>query len=141
MQTTRILQKDRAIMSRRLPGSLLLILLALGLFFTRSAWAGSDGAHTANVMVHVSPLKLLMENAVTVKVGEFTCDFVDSFEPSSVCWDLPAGEYEVSATSEGYIVSPSTYHINLESGTNNPFYFRFFEINHQLYMPNVQVGR
>jgi hypothetical protein len=128
-------------MSRRLPGSLLLILLllGLGLFYTHSVSAGSNGEHSANVMVRVSPLTLLEQNKVTVKVGEFTCSYENGIEASSVCWDLPAGAYEVSATSDGYIVSPPVHTINIQPNSNNPVYFKLYQNNHQLYMPNVQV--
>ena len=126
-------------MSRRLPGLLLLALLLCGFLYARSAWAESDGMHSANVMVRVSPLTLLTSNDVAVKVGEYSCTYVDGIEPSLACWDLPPGEYKVSATSDGYIVSPPVYNININSDSNNALYFRFYENNHQLYMPNVQV--
>lgn len=126
-------------MSRRLPGNLLLILLLVGLFYTRSAWADSNGIHTANVMVRVSPLELLTNNKVTVKVGEYTCNYLNGVEPSLACWNLPPGEYEVSAISDGYIVAPPSYEINVTSDSNNALYFRLYQNNHQLYMPNLQM--
>jgi hypothetical protein len=126
-------------MSRRLPGSLLLILLLLGLLYTRSAWAESDGAHSANVSVRVSPLTLLLQNNVTIKVGEFTCQLANGSDPSSVCSNLPPGEYEVSAHSEGYFVAPSSYRVDLSSDANNALFFNFYQDNHQIYMPNLRV--
>jgi hypothetical protein len=134
-------EKDFAMMSRRLPGSLLLILLLLGLgfFYANAASAGSNGAHSANVMVRVSPLALLVQNEVTVKVGEYTCNYVNGIEAASVCWDLPPGDYEVSATSDGYIVLPPVHNIKIQPDSNIPVYFRLYQNNHQLYVPNVQV--
>jgi hypothetical protein len=58
---------------------------------------------------------------------------------------LPAGEYEVSVTSDGYIVMPPTYSLNISGDSQNPggaegseFYFRLYQINNHLYMPTVQ---
>jgi hypothetical protein len=130
-------------MSRRLPGSLLLILIFLGLLYTRPAWAGSDSAHSANVSVRLSPLALLLQNNVTIKVGEFTCQLANGSDPSSVCPNLPPGEYKVSAHAEGYFVAPSSYRIDLSSepnsGSHNDLFFNLYQNNHQLYMPSLQV--
>ena len=77
-------------MSRRLPGSLTLILLLLGFLYTRSAWAESNGDNSGEVLVRVSPLTLLMQNEVTIKVGEFTCQlwqyFTNSFIGTCFSW-------------------------------------------------------
>jgi hypothetical protein len=131
-------------MSGRLPGTLVLILLFAGLFIARTAWAGSQGGES-NVLVRVSPLALLLANDVTIKVGDFTCQVVQGADPSSVCFNLPAGEYEVSATSDGYIVMPPTYSLHIAGNSQNSggvegseFYFRLYQINNRLYMPTVQ---
>lgn len=126
-------------MPRRLPGTLLLALLLFGLLLTRPAWAKTDYDGTTDVMVLVSPLTLLMQNQVTVKVGEYTCVFLNGIEPASVCKDVPPGDYEVSATSEGYIVSPRSYNVHIGPGRHNAFYFKLYQNNHQLYMPSVQA--
>jgi hypothetical protein len=139
-------------MSRRLPGLLVLILLLIGFCYARTAWAESDGVDSATVLVRVSPLTLLTTNEVTIKVGEFSCQLVFSGELSSLCTDLPPGDYTVSAYSEGYIVSPPSYTVNIpgdpEDSGDDPdaasleteFYFRFYENNHQIYMPNLQLA-
>lgn len=121
---------------RRFAGSLLLLLLLSGLFYTRSAWAATDAGELVSVRVRVSPLALLQQNKVTVKVGEYTCIYQDGAEPASVCTDLPAGEYEVRVTSAGYIVSPSSYQADLISPTN-AFYFRLYDKPRELYMPSI----
>ncbi|MCC6454540.1 MAG: hypothetical protein IT328_06330 [Caldilineaceae bacterium] len=126
-------------MSRRLPGSLLLVLLLMGLLYTRVAWAESSAPQTGTVQVSVSPLLLLLNDEVTIQVGPYTCRFVKDSTPASVCSNLPPGEYEVSAQAEGYIVSPSAYHIEVPSKMNSDLYFRFYANNHQLYMPSLQV--
>jgi hypothetical protein len=127
------------VMVRRLSGSLLLILLLLGLLYAQPAWAEGHDENSANVMVRVSPLALLVQNKVIIKVGEYTCDYANGIEPASVCWKLPPGDYEVSATSDGYIVSPPHYHLDLSSNSNNTLYFRLYQNNYQLYMPSMQV--
>ncbi len=127
-------------MSRRLPGSLLLVLLLMGLLYTQVAWAKDSTPQTGNVQVSVSPLALLLNNDVTIKVGPYTCHFVNGIDPSSICSNLPAGEYEVSAQAEGYIVSPPAYRVDVPSGMNGSLSFKFYANNHQLYMPSMQVG-
>jgi hypothetical protein len=147
-------------MLRRLPNSLLLILLLFALLYTSPAWAESNGEESGNVSVRVSPLTLLVQNEVTIKVGEFTCLLVNGIDPSSVCSDLPPGEYEVSASAEGYIVSPSSYQLTIpdnaqdsedadeesddSSGAgdeDSDYYFWLYQIHNRLYVPNVQVER
>ena len=140
-------------MSRRLPGLLVLMLLLIGFFYARTAWAESDGLHSATVLVRVSPLTLLTTNEVTIKVGDFSCQLVFSGELSSLCADLPPGDYTVNAYSEGYIVLPPSYTVNIpgdpEDSGDEPdavsqeteFYFRFYEINHEMYMPTLQLAK
>jgi hypothetical protein len=146
-------QKRIIPMSRRLPGLLVLMFLLIGFFYARSAWAESDGVHSANVLVRVSPLTLLTTNAVTIKVGEFSCQLVFSGELSSLCADLPPGDYKVSAYSEGYIVLPLSYTVNIPGdpedsedsvdavGQETEFYFKFYKNNHQIYMPNLLLAK
>jgi hypothetical protein len=129
----------RIIMSRRLPGSLLLVLLLMGLLYTRVAWAESSAPQTGTVQVNVSPLLLLLNDEVTIKVGPYTCHFVKDITPASVCSNLPPGAYEVSAQAEGYIVSPPAYHIDVPFNTKGNLHFKFYANNHQLYMPSLQV--
>jgi len=105
-------------MSRRLPGTLLLILLALGFISARPAWAEGNGEQIGNVLVRVSPLTLLMEHEVTIKVGEFTCHLVNGVDPSSQCSNLPPGEYEVRAVSEGYFTVPPSYPLIIPGETD-----------------------
>jgi hypothetical protein len=153
-------------MPRHFLGSLILILLLFGLLYTRPAWAESNGEETGQVFVRVSPLTLLLENNVTIKVGDFTCELAQGIDTSSVCEDLPPGDYEVTATSEGYIVVPPSYQLTVpgdpeesededrdeeesdkeDSGDspdaanlNGDFFFRFYQIRNELYMPTVQV--
>jgi hypothetical protein len=148
-------------MPRRFLGLLVLCVLAVGLIYTRPAWAESN--NLTNVTVRVSPLSLLLENNVIIKVGDFTCQVVYGDDPSSVCANLPPGDYEVSALSAGYIVSPATYTLtvpgenadeenqdeeNEDEGdspdavaADSDFYFRLYQIRNELFMPTVQVKR
>jgi hypothetical protein len=123
-------------MLRRLD-PLLLLLIIVGILYTRSAWAESDGSHSASVMVRASPLSLLIQDQITVKVGEFSCDLLNGPEPASVCSQLPPGEYEVSATSAGYFASPASREIDIASDSTSHLFFNFYENNHQLYIPDV----
>jgi hypothetical protein len=100
-------------MPRRLLGLLLLVSLFFAICYTQSAWAASDGVNSAAVTVQVSPLTLLLQNKVIIKVGETTCNLVYGSEPISICPDLPPGEYTVSASAEGYFVSPPSYTIEV----------------------------
>ena len=149
-------------MSRRLPGSLLLILLALGFLYARPAWAESGVDQVGNVLVRVSPLTLLLENEVTIKVGDFTCHLVNGVDPSSQCSNLPPGEYEISAVLAGYFTVPPSYPLVIpgdpedeeEASTvasvahapdamdqEGEFLFKFYQIRNEMYMPTVQVGK
>ncbi len=139
-------------MSRRLPGSLLLIALLLGLLYSSSVQAESRGVDLGQVLVRVSPLTLLLKNEVTVKVGEFTCQVINGNDPASLCSNLPPGDYQVSAYSAGYLVWPPHYDITIAGGAEDSgdapdkanqagdFYFNFYENNHQIYMPDLQVA-
>jgi hypothetical protein len=143
-------------MPRRFLGLLVLCALVVGLIYTRPAWA--DSYNVTNVTVRISPLSLLLDNNVVIKVGDFTCQVVYGDDPSSVCANLPPGNYEVSASSAGYIVSPATYTLTVpdedeenqdEDEGNSPdavaadsdFYFRLYQIRSELFMPTVQVKR
>jgi hypothetical protein len=123
-------------MSRRLPGMLVLVLLLLGLLHTRSALAKASVPQTGRVTVSISPLQLLFEDAVTVKVGEYTCEFVNGLDVASICSNLPEGTYEVTAQAKNFIVEPATYTINVPP--NNLLAFKFYHYNHQVFLPQVK---
>lgn len=143
-------------MSRRLPGTLLLILLALGFISARPAWAEAN-SEVGNVLVRVSPLTLLLEHEVTIKVGEFTCHLVNGVDPSSQCSNLPPGEYEVRAVSEGYFTVPPSYPLIIPGETEEEdkgadaqvnaaavdaegeFLFKFYQIRNEMFMPSMHV--
>lgn len=146
-------------MSRRLPGTLLLILLALGFISARPAWAEGNGDQVGNVLVRVSPLTLLLEHEVTIKVGDFTCHLVNGVDPSSQCSNLPPGEYEVRAVSEGYFTVPPSYPLMIPGETEDEnreqaedaavraaamnvdgeFLFKFYQIRNEMFFPSMHV--
>ncbi len=127
-------------MSRRLPGTLVLVLLLLGLlhtrFHTQLAWAEASAPQTGRVTVSVSPLQLLFDDAVTVKVGEYTCEIVNGLDVASICSNLPAGTYEVTAQAKNFIVEPANYTINVPP--NNLLAFKLYHYNHQIFLPMVE---
>ncbi len=127
-------------MSRRLPGTLMLVLLLLGLlyarFHTRSAWAEASAPQMGGVTVSVSPLQLFFEEEVTVKVGEYKCEFVHGVDIASICSDLPEGDYEVTAQAKNFVVEPTSYTINMPN--NHLLAFRFYHYNHQIFLPMVE---
>jgi hypothetical protein len=122
-------------MVRRLLGTLLLVLLLLALLYTRSVWAEGSAPQTGQVTVNVSPLALLLEEEVTIQVGEYTCPLVQGIEPASICHNLPAGEYEVTAQAKGFVVEPFHYQIHVPP--NNDLSFKLYSYQHQAFMPNV----
>jgi hypothetical protein len=125
-------------MARRLPGSLLLILLFFGLLYT--GVASADAPQNGTLTVSVSPLALFLQGEVIIQVGEFTCHFVNGIDILNVCTNLPPGDYAVSATSEGLVAFPTLYQIHIPAG-NNPAIdlpFNFYDHHHFIYMPTVQ---
>ncbi len=143
---------------RHLSGTLVLLVLAAALFYAYPAWAAQDGLQAGHVLVRVSPLTLLLENAVTIKVGDHTCDLVTDVDPASQCSNLPPGEYDVVASAAGYFTVPASYPLTIPgapaagsehdrdteelpatTSVDNEFFFRFYPIHNQLYLPTVQA--
>lgn len=128
-------------MARRLPGTLLLLFLFLGLLYSGVASAASDVPQNGVITVNVSPLALFLQGEVIIQVGEYTCHFVNGVDITNVCSNLPAGDYAVSATSEGFVVSPSMYRVNIptEESSAVELPFNFYDFEHLIFMPTVQA--
>jgi hypothetical protein len=117
----------------RRAGLILLILLSLGLFYARTALAGSPGT----VQVAVSPLALLMRGEVTVRVGGAACTVARPATSTLVCPDLPPGEHVVTAEAPGYTVVPAQYplFVTADGVASGGLQFNLYRADHQVRLP------
>jgi hypothetical protein len=131
-------------MQTRWPGLILLLCVALGLLYGRSVWAAPLSAdhppRGAALHVQVSPLALVHQGQVTVRVDGEPCLMVTGAEAGGVCPDLPPGDYAVSATAPGYSVVPAahTLHVAADEQGALQVEFNFYRADHRVFMPLIQ---